>query len=525
MDSKLFSSTPGARIPPADTTNNAGGVAYSRTPEEALAQFAVTGCFGDTFYVDAEDQLTQVLDIAKRCSPEWVAKVALYAARDGRMKDMPAVLCAVLAARDVQLLKRVFPWVIHNGKMLRNFVQAMRSGVAGRKSFGTAVKKLLQQWFASRTDEQLFHASIGDKPSMKDIIALTHPRPATPARSAMLAYLMGKPVAALGLLPECVQQLEMRKLGVPGPLPDVNFQFLSSLPMSTEEWTAVAKNCSWLTLLMNLNTFLRHGVLSSAEGLSMVVERLRDPAEVVSSRALPTKLFAAWKHVEAGMPTGVQMALAQAMELSCVNAPKLPPDTVIGVDVSGSMSSSMTGGRNSATSKIRCVDAAAMLAASLVHANPTVRICAFDTAAHGGRLGGSIPEITEALARFGGGGTDCSVPLRMAATLERCDAVVIISDNESWFSSLPPSSPLHGRGRVFTPAMSEWRRLQQKNPDARLVCVDLTPNTTKQVAVEPNVLNVGGFGDAVWSAIATFLSEKKSWMETLSSVDIPGVAR
>ena len=33
-------------------------------------------------------------------------------------------------------MKAVFPRVIDNGKMLRNFVQVVRSGTVGRKSFG-----------------------------------------------------------------------------------------------------------------------------------------------------------------------------------------------------------------------------------------------------------------------------------------------------------------------------------------------------------------------------------------------------
>ena len=39
--------------PPADVLNEAGGTAYQLTPRQALAQFAVTGCFGGTYYATA----------------------------------------------------------------------------------------------------------------------------------------------------------------------------------------------------------------------------------------------------------------------------------------------------------------------------------------------------------------------------------------------------------------------------------------------------------------------------------------
>lgn len=45
----LFKSAPSLKHPITDITNEAGGTAYKRGPLEALAQYAVTGTFGDTF--------------------------------------------------------------------------------------------------------------------------------------------------------------------------------------------------------------------------------------------------------------------------------------------------------------------------------------------------------------------------------------------------------------------------------------------------------------------------------------------
>ena len=57
------------------------------------------------------------------------------------MKDMPALLTAVVAARDVRLFDRVFDRVIDTPRMLRTFVQIIRSGATGRRSFGTAPRR------------------------------------------------------------------------------------------------------------------------------------------------------------------------------------------------------------------------------------------------------------------------------------------------------------------------------------------------------------------------------------------------
>jgi 60 kDa SS-A/Ro ribonucleoprotein len=61
------------------------------------------------------------------------------------MKDMSALLCAWLSVRDARLHEAVFARVINNARMLRTYIQILRSGVVGRKSLGTAPKRLVRE--------------------------------------------------------------------------------------------------------------------------------------------------------------------------------------------------------------------------------------------------------------------------------------------------------------------------------------------------------------------------------------------
>ena len=128
------------------------------------------------------------------------------------MKDLPALLCAVLSVFGPGLIAEVFDRVIDDGQMLRNFVQIMRSGVVGRKSLGTLPKRLVQAWFDRRTDDQIFRASIGNDPSLADVIRMVHPKPKTASRAALYGYLIGQPHEAADL-PELVKQFEAFKAG------------------------------------------------------------------------------------------------------------------------------------------------------------------------------------------------------------------------------------------------------------------------------------------------------------------------
>src|SRR5918911_1001415 len=164
----LFKMLAGKLIPLADAVNEERAPAYALSPKHQLAQYAATGCLNATFYASAEEQLAKVLELCKDIEPEFIARTAIFCRERGFMKDMPALLCAILAVKDRQLLAEVFPRVIDNAKMLRNFVQIIRSGVVGRKSLGTLPKRLVREWLEARDGEALFKASVGQGPSLAD---------------------------------------------------------------------------------------------------------------------------------------------------------------------------------------------------------------------------------------------------------------------------------------------------------------------------------------------------------------------
>ena len=178
MANQTLFNTRTARTPKADTVNRAGGVAYQMGDKEALAQLAATGCLSNTFYANAKDQLDEVLKLAFKVEPEFVAKTAVYARQEGLMKDMPALLAASLAVRDPALFEKVAPQVIDNGRMVRNLVQMVRSGQVGDvKNLPRPVRRFIKAWLAARSYGRLFNESVGNDPSMADVIKMVHPKP------------------------------------------------------------------------------------------------------------------------------------------------------------------------------------------------------------------------------------------------------------------------------------------------------------------------------------------------------------
>ncbi|RYD66228.1 MAG: TROVE domain-containing protein, partial [Verrucomicrobiaceae bacterium] len=442
-------------------------------------------------------QLDRVLELARQVDVDFLAQTALYARRKGFMKDMPALLCAVLATRDLDRLAEIFPQVIDNGKMLRNFVQILRSGVTGRKSLGSAPKRLVRQWLERANKRQLVNASIGNDPSLADVVKMVHPRPADAARQAFYAWLVGKPYDTAAL-PESLRAFEAWKLSKQGEVPDVPFQMLTALDLGEKEWSAIAEKASWQTTRMNLNTFARHGVFRDEAMVKRLAARLADPDQVRRAKVFPYQLLVAFLNADQSVPEKLREALQDAMETSIGNVPEIDGKVVICPDVSGSMQMAVTGYRKGATSRVRCIDVAALVAAAFLRKNREARVLPFEVNVVDIQLNPRDSVMTNAtkLAKIGGGGTNCSAPLaKLNAEKATADLMVFVSDNESW------ADPRVNRG---TAMMVEWEKLKVRNPNARLVCIDLVPNTTAQAPDRKDILNIGGFSDTVFDLIAAF---------------------
>lgn len=500
----------------ATSTNDAGGASFSFPDKLALAQFAVTGTFNNVFYTDAESQLTKVKELTQKVDSVFIAKLAVYSRESAFMKDMPAFLLATLHGRgETDLLAQVFPRVVTSFKMLSNFMQIVRSGVTGRKSFGSATKKVIQAWLAEKSALAVFNGSIGlSDPSVADMIKMVHPKANGADKDAVYAYITEARnyEEKMALLPEEIQLFERLKKGEATQVPNIPFRALTNLELNEKQWQAIALNMPWNTLRQNLNMLAKRGVFKTSAFVSEVVEKLTDADTIRKVKVFPYQLLTAYLNIDPDLPVEITNALQDAAEIATENVPSFNGKVVVGLDVSGSMRSPVTGNRGFGVpaSKIRCVDVAGLFASSVLRQNKNARVIPFDTRVHAPTLNprDSIMTNAQILAAFGGGGTDCSLPLRqLNQESAKADLVVYVSDNESW-----------GGTRYGTAA--EWQAFKRRNPNAKLVNIDIQPYATSQVPDGKDVLNIGGFSDIIWTTIAEFVNRKdgSDFVETIENV-------
>jgi 60 kDa SS-A/Ro ribonucleoprotein len=200
-----------------------------------------------------------------------------------------------------------------------------------------------------------------------------------------------------------------------------------------------------------------------------------------------------------------------ALEQTLTRVTTGPGDVTVAVDVSGSMSSTV-----SPRSRVRCVDVGALFGAALTRSNPDARLLTFNTVARPLACDGPLRQTTHAIRDRLGGGTACAAPLEwLLHRDQRPDLVVLISDSESWYDTSVSRQ---------TRATAAWRVLLRRNPDAKLVSLDLQPYRTSQVPEHESILHIGGFSDRLFDVIRRFREHALGpghWVREIERTQLP----
>jgi 60 kDa SS-A/Ro ribonucleoprotein len=92
------------------------------------------------------------------------------------------------------------------------------------------------------------------------------------------------------------------------------------------------------------------------------------------------------------------------------------------------------------------------------------------------------------------------------------DTVLFVSDNASWVL------PSHHNA---TETMRQWASLKTRNPGAKMICLDIQPHTSTQAPDRDDIINIGGFSDAVFDTIADFANGKThNWIEEITKTEV-----
>lgn len=509
------------KIPAPDTVNKAGGRAYSLTSEEVLAKFAVTGCFGSTYYQSAEQALNEILRLLPEINPSFLDAVVKYSKNIGLMKDMPSFLLAWGVRHHKEYdFRDTFTATVRNvGDVLR-MCKIITSGALGFKNFGSRLRRMLTNVLLNQPEHKLMFET-GNEPSVKDVINLLHPKPNTPAIEEAFRYLAGNRDKVnkanlsdtAGLILDLNQGninfSDLSNKAKADLAKSVDLRLFQNWKLNKKDWETMAQNVNFMTALYNLNTFNRNNAYSSNTAISKAVANLIAGAE--KTKVWPYRVFTASKNLDPKHPLKEHMgSILQTIQLKNREKVNLPQNIALCVDISGSMNSPITGTGHSKDSTVKNVDVAGIFAALLRDVCENTEIVLFNTAAKKfDHFNQDAFTLAENISKLCGGGTCCEASIQhLLGYKTKPELVIMISDNESWAQYYQPSNSIsnryYGNTGKTSSLKASWQSYKQAVPKAKLVLLDLTPNTTTQLLDGDSVLNLAGFNDNIIPLISAF---------------------
>ena len=445
-----------------------GGMGYLRSPRKELFLQAVTEMAEDTYYESASARQTRMAEnvrivVAEAGGWEWLCNFATWLRRDAGMRSAsvmvaaetvaasgsrlanaqgltPRELTSVVCFRADEPAEMLGYWLTNHGRQIPS---PLKRGIAD------AAVRLYNERNALKYDGQSRSIRMGD------VIELTHPTPKNPEQSALFKFLIdrrhNRDDLDLNQLPMAHKDYFLMKLNEEdrlrafeqGVCQEAGWSWervAGWLPggLTAQAWETMIPSMGYMALLRNLRNFDQ--AVISKEAKNFVKAKLANPEEVARSMQFPYRFFSAWQ-ATGSMTWG--SVLEEAMELSTNNIPEFGGRTLILVDTSGSMQSSVGGAHSQA---MRC-DVAALFGAALASKNMgrvDLAIYAITSAPFFIQPGSSILRVVEAMkGRIGSVGHGTNTWQSVYDQYKDHDRVIVLTDEQSHDSGLNPGCFMH----------------------------------------------------------------------------------
>lgn len=359
----------------------------------------------DIAYMDGKKVAEEIRRLVPLCKAEEVYDVALEARVNQKLRHTPLFLATLMCSSSEHrmFVADLLPKIITRADMLSDFL-ALYWG--GRKHpICAQAKKGLAEAFHNFNEYKLAKYDRDAAIKLRDVMFMVHPKPRNSYETALFKKVAERTLA----------------------VPDTWEVALSTGKDKKETWTRLIKEgkLGGSAMLRNINNMKRAEV-----DRKVIVEGLET---LKSSMLLPLDFLKA-----ARMNPEFEREIEDAMLASYANLPKLSGKTLFIVDVSGSMTSLMSG--KSEFNRLDAAKAMAMLAASQCEdfelvctaGNDGTRRCASEHIKYPKKGFGIFQQIDAAKNRLGGGGifTRQCLEWCYANVGKEFERIIIFSDSQ-----------------------------------------------------------------------------------------------
>lgn len=467
------------------TVNLAGGEAFKQTPELELISILLTSFANDSFYRSANDTFERLKELVRICDKRFVAQAAVYARTQFGMRSITHCVASELAKHisGEAWAKDFYSAVIYRPDDMLEILSyhSSRNG-----KIPNSMKKGLAKAF-DKFDAYSLAKYRGEGKGFKliDVVNLVHPIPTEKNSEAINALVKGE------LKSFDTWEVELSKAGKTATSEEEKADFKKDV------WIKLIreKKLGYFALLKNLRNIIEQ----APEVINDAIATLTNEALIKKSLVLPFRYLTAFEEVQklndGKIVREVLMALNKAVDIAINNVPKFDGETLVVLDVSGSMNESHMGTKSPHV-------IGALFSAVLVKSNNADFMVFSDTAKyHNINPMDSTITIANSL-RFAAGGTNFHSIFQTAN--KKYDRIIILSDMQGWIGGYSPT-------REF----SEYKKTTESNPF--VYSFDLKNYGTMQFP-ERNVFALAGFSEKVFDTMKMMEQDKNSLVNEIKKV-------
>lgn len=321
-----------AAVKPQTVENLAGGQAYAESPELELVSILLNSFVSDQYYRSASDTTARLSALLPQVDPEFAAKAGVYARKVFGMRSISHVLASELApyVAGKPYARSYYAATIKRPDDMTEIL-AYHLHQRGQTKLSDAMKAGFARAFDQFDAYQLAkYRGEGKAKKLVDVVNLVHPKATDKNRQALADLVNGV------LKSKETWESQMVQVGQTAETDEAKAEGKAQV------WGQLIKEqkLGYLALVRNLRNILK----DAPDAVDAACKELVNETKIKKSLVMPFQLIVAYKQLSGtdAKTRKVLSALDTAIELSCQNVPDLV-DTVVVIDNSGSMSSSLTG--------------------------------------------------------------------------------------------------------------------------------------------------------------------------------------
>ena len=311
------------------TKNLAGGEAVRQTSKQEIVSILLTSFMANQFYRKAEETVNVFSTLIAEASDKmFVAKAAIFARNEFGMRSSTHVAAAEIAkhVKGADWTRRFITRVVRRPDDMLE-IMSYYTGKYGKRPIPNCLKKGLANAFSAFDGHQLAkYKGEGKGIKLVDLVNLIHPTATNKNRQALKALVEDK-LKASGTweaqLTEAGQKAETEE---------------HKAELKADAWKDLitSRKIGYFALLRNLRNIIEQ----APDMIDAACELLTDEKLISKSLVMPFRFTtAATEIAKLGSPAArkVLVAIDNAIDISCRNVPEFDGDTLIALDVSGSM--------------------------------------------------------------------------------------------------------------------------------------------------------------------------------------------